>query len=184
MGAIGDALGRARAAISNRPIPAKVGTRLGFLMKREGGSTKAVAARLGVSQRTVQRWQKGTHAPSGKAAAALEREVKADWQPKVKAKAEAEAARRGIVVSTRARFGFRAAAGSSDDARVRMITQVISPEHSAAAFAAYRAGASEAELEELFGGALGEAYFRDGGSRASGLGVHFTDVEHMDVDYG
>ncbi|MFD3941086.1 telomere-protecting terminal protein Tpg, partial [Streptomyces sp. NPDC058618] len=104
--------------------------------------------------------------------------------PRVKAKAEAEAARQGLIISTRARFGFHAAAGSSDDARIRWITQVISPAHSAAAFAAYRAGASEQELEELFGDALGESYFRDGGSRAPGLGVRFTDVEHMEVDYG
>ncbi|MEU5446144.1 helix-turn-helix transcriptional regulator [Streptomyces griseofuscus] len=152
-------------------------------MKREKGSTARVAERLGVTQRTVQRYLKGTHQPSKRAAAALEREVTRDWQPRVKDRAEREAAQQGLIISTRARFGFHAAAGTTDDARIRMITQVISPDHSAQAVAAHRAGASEDELQEIIGEALGRAYFRDGGTRAAGLGVRFTDVEYLDVEY-
>ncbi|MGW6912185.1 helix-turn-helix domain-containing protein, partial [Streptomyces sp. NPDC054940] len=88
MGAIQDAFARAREKVSTRAIPAKVETRLAFLMKREKGSTKAVAARLGVSQRTVQRALKGTHRPNAQTAAALEREVRKDWQPKVKGRVD------------------------------------------------------------------------------------------------
>ncbi|MGW2587774.1 telomere-protecting terminal protein Tpg [Streptomyces virginiae] len=183
MGAIRDALDRARQAVTTRPIPARTGTRLSFLLKKEGGSTAAVAARLGVSQRTVQRYLKGDRSPNAKASAALEREVRRDWQPLVKKRAEKEAARRGITVETRARFGFRAAGGSTDDSRLRRITQHITPENSSAAFAAYRAGASEEELAAIVGGALGESYFRDGGRRASGLDVELTDIDYIDIDY-
>ncbi|MCX4808992.1 helix-turn-helix domain-containing protein [Streptomyces sp. NBC_01214] len=183
MGAIRDALDRARNAVTTRPIPVRTGTRLAFLLKKEKGSTAAVAARLGVSQRSVQRYLKGDRAPSPAAAAALEREVRQDWQPKVKARAEKEAARRGIVVETRARFGFRAPGGTTDDARLRRITQHITPENSAEAFAAYRAGASEDELAAIVGGALGESYFRDGGRRAQGLDVELTDIDYIDIGY-
>ncbi|MGW6831811.1 telomere-protecting terminal protein Tpg [Streptomyces zaomyceticus] len=184
MGAIQDAFARAREKVSTRAIPAKVETRLAFLMKREKGSTKAVAARLGVSQRTVQRALKGTHRPNAQTAAALEREVRKDWQPKVKERAEAKAAGQGFTVATRARFGFRSAAGSSDDGRIRLITQHIAPEHAGEAFRAYRAGATEDELQEIIAAGLGQSYFRDGGRRAAGLDVHMTEVDHMDVDYG
>ncbi|MFE6744158.1 telomere-protecting terminal protein Tpg [Streptomyces sp. NPDC057686] len=183
MGAIRDALDRARNAVGTRPIPAKTETRLNFLMKKEKGSTAAVAARLGVSQRTVQRWVKGTHTPKGPSAEALEREVRKDWQPKVKERAERQAAARGVVIETRARFGFTSAAGSSDDGRLRRITQHITPENSSAAFAAYRAGATEEELQAIVGGALGESYFRDGGQRADGLDVEITDIDYIDVAY-
>ncbi|MFF4450913.1 telomere-protecting terminal protein Tpg [Streptomyces sp. NPDC001502] len=183
MGAIRDALDRARQAATTRPIPARADTRLAFLLKSEKGSTAAVAARLGVTQRTVQRYLKGDRAPNAKAAAALEREVRKDWQPKVKARAEKQAAARGIVVETRARFGFRAPAGTTDDGRLRRITQHITPENSAAAFAAYRAGASEDELQAIVGGALGESYFRDGGRRAQGLDVELTDIDYIDFGF-
>lgn len=47
------------------------------------GGTRKVAQRLGVSQRTVQRWRKGTQQPSAKSRVALERvyarEMASDW---------------------------------------------------------------------------------------------------------
>lgn len=183
MGAVRDALTRAREAAFTRPIPAKAGTRLSFLMKAEKGSTKAVAARLGVSQRTVQRWVKGTQAPKGASAEALEREVKKSWQPKVKERAERKAVSRGITIETRARFGFRAPGGTSDDPRLRRITQHLTPETSGAVFEAYRAGASDDELDALVGNGLGESYFRDGGQRAHGLEAEITDIDYIDVAY-
>ncbi|MFF7859320.1 hypothetical protein [Streptomyces sp. NPDC007904] len=44
------------------------------------------------------------------------------------------------------------------------------------------AGASEQQLRELTGQALGEVYFRDGGRRAHGLDVEFTDIEQLEID--
>jgi transcriptional regulator with XRE-family HTH domain len=55
-----------------------------FLLKAEKGSTRAVAARLGVTQRTVERYLKGTlRRPRKDLAARLEHEVRRAWQPRV-----------------------------------------------------------------------------------------------------
>ncbi|MEU0836987.1 helix-turn-helix domain-containing protein [Streptomyces sp. NPDC005969] len=53
VGAIADGLER---ALLTRPVPSGTPARLKFLLKTEKGSTRSVAALLGVSQRTVQRW--------------------------------------------------------------------------------------------------------------------------------
>ncbi|MFJ9447024.1 helix-turn-helix domain-containing protein [Kitasatospora sp. NPDC101235] len=55
-----------------RPIPQSVRARMRFLLKGAKGSTKALAADLGVSQRTVQRWFKGQGTPKPAAAKAIE----------------------------------------------------------------------------------------------------------------
>lgn len=55
--------------------------------------------------------------------------MKKRWQPQIRAKARKQAASTGgLVVSTRARFGFEAAGGTTDDARIRYITQVLPTE--------------------------------------------------------
>lgn len=88
----------------------------------------------------------------------------------------------GVVVDVRARFGFTAAPGTTDDARIRHLTLALPPQHAARLFNAQDAGASEQQLRELAGQALGEVYFRDGGRRAHGLDVEFTDIEHLQFD--
>jgi hypothetical protein len=88
----------------------------------------------------------------------------------------------GLVLDTRARFGFAAAPGATDDARIRHLTLGLPPQHAARLFDAQDAGASEQQLRALAGEALGEVYFRDGGRRAHGLEVEFTDVEHLEFE--
>ncbi|WP_181383808.1 hypothetical protein [Streptomyces sp. NWU339] len=108
---------------------------------------------------------------------------RARWQPRVRAQARRQAATRtGLVVDTRARFGFTAASGTTDDARIRHLTLTLPPQDAARLFDAQGAGATEQQLRILIGEALGEVYFRDGGSRAHGLAVEFTDVEHVEFD--
>lgn len=84
---------------------------------------------LGVSQRTVQRWvtkKPGARRPPGPLQVkAIEEAVLARWQPRVRARLRAQAEAEGFVFHTRARFGFVAPAGSSDDPRVRWITQPL-----------------------------------------------------------
>ncbi|MBT2469916.1 hypothetical protein J7E97_19040 [Streptomyces sp. ISL-66] len=51
-------------------------------------------------------------------------EVTRRWQPLVKKRAHQQAAKRtGLVIETRARFGFTAAPGTTDDGRMRRITR-------------------------------------------------------------
>lgn len=52
--------------------------------------------------------------------------------------------------------------------------------HAARLFEAQDAGATEDGLRRIAAQALGEVHFRDGGRRAQGLEVEFTDIEQVD----
>lgn len=89
----------------------------------------------------------------------------------------------GLLIEARARFGFRAALGSTDDPRMRLIRQTVSPDHAGRILAARERGATEAELQELVAQALGYAYFGNFGERAKGVEVVFTDVDYIDFRF-
>lgn len=128
MGMLGDGLDKATAKTFTRPVPKSAQAQMRFLVKQEKG-TRAVAALLGVSQRTVERYVTGQiKRPRKDLAARLEEEVRRRWQPRVRERARQRAATTGgIVIETRARFGFTAAPGSTDDARLRLVTQALPP---------------------------------------------------------
>ncbi|MCF0086468.1 hypothetical protein B0E37_01522 [Streptomyces sp. MH192] len=115
---------------------------------------------------------------------AIEEAVLARWQPRVRARRRAQTEAEGFVFHTRARFGFAAPAGSSDDPRVRWITQDLPGEVARELFAARDAGAGEQQQTVILARALGHAYFREWGSRAHGLHVAFSDVEFADFSIG
>ncbi|MFE5096382.1 telomere-protecting terminal protein Tpg [Streptomyces sp. NPDC056638] len=75
--------------------------------------------------------------------------------------------RRPGVVSTRARFGFTAAAGTTDDARIRDITQALSPQWADRLFTAHEQGANEQQLQQIAADGLAQMYFRANNSRAT-----------------
>jgi transcriptional regulator with XRE-family HTH domain len=183
MGIIGDGLERAVQKAFTRPIPKSAGAQMRYLVKQLK-STRAVADALGVSQRTVERYVKDQiRRPRADLAQRLANAVRERWQPRVRERARRQAATiTGLVIDTRARFGFTAAPGTTDDARIRHLTLALPPQHAARLFDAQDAGAGEQHLRTLAGEALGEVYFRDGGRRAHGLEVEFTDVEHLEFD--
>ncbi|SDN41028.1 telomere-protecting terminal protein Tpg [Actinacidiphila guanduensis] len=185
MGEIEDALARATESTATRPIPKTARAQMRFLVKAEKGSTAAAAARLGVTRRTVERYLKGTlRRPRKELAARLEREVRRDWQPRVRQRARKRAATAtGIVIETRARFGFTAAPGSTDDARMRRITQHLPPGYAARLFDAQAEGATEQQLRRIAAEGLQEIYFKDRGRRAQGLEVEFTDIDYIELDF-
>ncbi|MFF0052706.1 telomere-protecting terminal protein Tpg [Streptomyces sp. NPDC005498] len=170
--------------VRTRPAPTSTADRLKFLLKSQKGSTKRLAALLGVSQRTVQRWvtaKAGVQGhPSPAHARVIEDVVRIRWQPRVRARIQAQAEARGIVLHARARFGFSSAAGSSDDPRQRLITQELSGAVARELFAARDAGAGERQQVVILARALGHAYFRDWGRRAHGLQITFSDIEFAD----
>ncbi len=153
-----------------------------YLVKQLGG-TKAVAQMLRVSQRTVERYVKDQiKKPRPDLAARIEREVKARWQPQIRAKAKA-ASTGGIIIDTRARLGYTAPIGSTDQDRIRHLTIALPPVHAARLFEAQEQGASDDRLQEIAAEALKEVYFQDGGRRAGSLDeVRFTDIEHLEFD--
>jgi transcriptional regulator with XRE-family HTH domain len=183
MSIIQDGLDRAVQQAFTRPIPKSAGAQMRYLVKQLGG-TRAVAGALGVSQRTVERYVKDQiRHPRPDLAQRLEDAVRVRWQPRVRERARRQAATStGLVIDTRARFGFTAAPGTTDDARIRHLTLALPPQYAARLFDAQDAGAGEQQLRAIAGEALGEVYFRDGGRRAQGLDVEFTDIEHMDFD--
>ncbi|MYS19949.1 MULTISPECIES: telomere-protecting terminal protein Tpg [unclassified Streptomyces] len=185
MGEVEDTLVRAAAGTATRAIPKSAQAQMRFLLKAEKGSTRALAARPGVTQRTVERYLKGTlRRPRKDLAARLEKEVRRDWQPRVQRRAKKRAATSGgIVIETRARFGFTAAPGSTDDGRVRRITQHLPPTYAARLFDAQAAGATEQQLQRIAAEGLQEISFKDCGRRAQDLQVEFTDIDYIELDF-
>ncbi|PSM39092.1 DNA-binding protein [Streptomyces dioscori] len=184
MSLIGDGLDAAVQKAFTRPAPKSAGPQMRYLVKQLGG-TKAAAQMLRVSQRTVERYVKDQiKKPRPGLAARLEREVKKRWQPQIRARAKAKAADTGgIVIDTRARLGYTAPIGSTDQDRVRHLTVALPAQYAARLFDAQETGATDQELQEIAAEALKEVYFQDGGRRAGSLEeVRFTDIEHLEFD--
>ncbi|MFJ8871530.1 telomere-protecting terminal protein Tpg [Streptomyces sp. NPDC102473] len=182
MSTFGDGLDQAVQKAFTRPAPKSAGAQMRFLVKQYKG-TRAVAQMLRVSQRTVERYVKDQiKKPRPDLAARLEREVKARWQPQIQARAKEKAATTGgIVIDTRARLGYVAPIGSTDEDRIRQLTVALPPQHAARLFEAQARGAGDDRLREITAEALRETYFQDGGRRAGSLEeVRFTDIEHLE----
>ncbi|MEV0415828.1 XRE family transcriptional regulator [Streptomyces sp. NPDC050448] len=181
---IDDSLTRADELHFTRSVPKSAGAQMRFLVKQLK-STREAARLLGISQRTVERYVKDQiRQPKPALAARLESEVRRRWQPLVRKRARDRAASTtGLVIETRARFGFTAAPGTTDDGRMRRITQHLPPEYAARLFSAQAAGAAESRLQQIAAEALQEMYFKDNGSRATGLLVEFTDIDYVDFAF-
>jgi hypothetical protein len=163
----GDGLDAAVQKAFTRPAPKSAGAQMRYLVRQLKG-TKAVAQLLRISQRTVERYVKDQiKKPRPDLAARLAREVKARWQPQIRAKArEKAAATGGIVIDTRARLGYTAPIGSTDQDRIRHLTVALPPRYAARLFDAQETGATDQQLKEIAADALREVYFQDGGRRA------------------
>ncbi|MFB7031533.1 MULTISPECIES: telomere-protecting terminal protein Tpg [unclassified Streptomyces] len=184
MSLIADGLEKAVQKAFTRPAPKSAGAQMRYLVRQLGG-TKAAAQMLRISQRTVERYVKDQiKKPRPDLAARMEREVKNRWQPQIRAKAKAKAASTGgIVIDTRARLGYTAPIGSTDQDRIRHLTIALPPHHAARLFDAQDTGADERELQRIAAEALKEVYFQDGGRRAGSLDeVRFTDIEHLEFE--
>lgn len=110
MNTVGEGLDEAVQRAFTRPAPKSAGAQMRYLVKQLKG-TRAVAALLGITQRTVERYVRNQlKKPRPDLAARMDREVKRRWQPQIQAKArKAAATTDGIVIDTRARFGYTAA---------------------------------------------------------------------------
>jgi hypothetical protein len=96
--------------------------------------------------------------------------VKKRWQPQIRAWARRRAATTGgIVIDTRARLGYTAPIGSTDQDRIRHLTVTLLSHYVARRFDAREAGASDTRLREIAAEALKDVYFQDGGRRAGSL---------------
>ncbi|MFG3076445.1 telomere-protecting terminal protein Tpg [Streptomyces sp. NPDC048225] len=179
-----DGLDAAVQKAFTRPAPKTAGAQMRYLVKQLKG-TRAVAQMLRISQRTVERYVKDQiKKPRPELAARLEREVKKRWQPQIRARARQKAASTdGIVIDTRARIGYTAPIGTTDEDRLRHLTVALPPQYAARLFDAQDRGADDRQLQQIAAEALKEVYFQDDGRRAGQLEeVRFTDIEHLEFD--
>ncbi|MFE9839138.1 telomere-protecting terminal protein Tpg [Streptomyces sp. NPDC005551] len=181
---VGEELDKALQGAFTRPVPKSAGAQMRYLLRAHQHSTRRVAELLGISQRTVERYVRNQiKKPRPHLAERLEREVRTRWQPQIRARAkEAAATTSGIMIDVQARFGYTAAPGSTDQARVRHLTLALPPRHAARLLAAREAGVDEDELRQVAAEALGEVYFRDGGRRAHGLEVELKDLVDLQFE--
>lgn len=181
MGKVMDAL---KPLAFTRDIPKTIRGRFNALMRKEKGNTKRVAERLGVHRRSVERYVRGERKieNSPKVAERLTAEVRKDHQPRVFAQAQKKAQQRGLQVETRASFGFKAADESTDDDRMRRLTEDVPDRLIPDIFEALREG-DEERLQKLIGEGLAEEYFRIPGTDAASLEVTFTDIDYIELDY-
>ncbi|WP_308694300.1 telomere-protecting terminal protein Tpg [Streptomyces fulvorobeus] len=94
------------------------------------------------------------------------------------------AASGGITVETRARFGYSAATGTTDDGRFRRLTVKLPAAYAQRLFDARDTGAGDQQMREIIAEGFKEVHFQDGGGRAMGLSdVEFNDIDYLDQDY-
>ncbi|WP_089107619.1 telomere-protecting terminal protein Tpg [Streptomyces hyaluromycini] len=182
---IEDAIERADQEAFTHEPPKTLKGQIGYLMKQLK-TTRAVAAELGVSQRSVERYRKGERKHPPKAIAdKIDAAVRSRWQPLVRKRRRKQAAATGgITVETRARFGYTAPVGTTDDGRFRRLTVHLPPEYARRLFDARDAGASDQQMRGIIAEGFKDVYFQDGGSRAMGLSdVEINDIDYLDLDY-
>ncbi|MFD6478903.1 telomere-protecting terminal protein Tpg [Streptomyces anulatus] len=183
-GMVLEALARAERKVFTRPAPKSAKAQMKFLLTRAKGSTKALAERLGVSRRTVERYRSGKlTTPQKRLQTALVEETESEWQPQVRAQAREQAATsNGMMVDVKAHFGFTCR-GSSDDGRERTITTDISPTYAKQILELQESGATEEDLQPIVAEAITESYFTEWGTRAAGLRADFTDVQYIEFRF-
>ncbi|MGW0864999.1 telomere-protecting terminal protein Tpg [Streptomyces sp. NPDC002611] len=185
MGEIEDAIERAAREGFTREPPKTLKGRIGYLI-RQLGSAKAVALEIGVTADSVNRYRRGArkHARPD-VAARIDEAVRARWQPQVRKRRQRQAASTGgITVETRARFGYTAPVGTTDDGRFRRLTVHLPPAYAQRLFDARDTGASDQEMRGIIADGFKDVYFQDGGVRAMGLSdVAINDIDYLDLDY-
>ncbi|MYR28093.1 MULTISPECIES: DNA-binding protein [unclassified Streptomyces] len=184
-GEIDDAIERADREAFTKDPPKTLKGQIGFLLKQLG-SAKAVAQELGVTADSVNRYRRGArkHARAD-VAAKIDDAVRQRWQPLVRKRRQKQAATSGgITVETRARFGYSAAVGTTDDGRFRRLTVHLPAAYAQRLFDARDTGASDQEMRGIIAEGFKEVYFQDGGGRAMGLSdVEINDIDYLDLDY-
>ncbi|MEV7783398.1 XRE family transcriptional regulator [Kitasatospora sp. NPDC088351] len=182
---ITDAIDRAAPEHFTQAPPKSAQAQMRALVKAAKGDTAAVAARLGVTRRTVERYLAGQRkTPRAALREALKREVQRIWQPGIRRQARKKASTTGgITVEVWAYFGYTAPVGTTDEPRLRHLTVHLPPEYANRLFAAQDQGVSDQKMRDIMAEGFQEIYFQNGGSRAESLEVEFTGIQAIDVSY-
>ncbi|MEV6727127.1 XRE family transcriptional regulator [Streptomyces xanthochromogenes] len=180
---IGDALERAGREVFTTDPPRTLQGQINYLM-RQLGSARAVAAELGVTADSVNRYRRGARKnPPKHVRARLTEAVRSRWQPRIRERARRRAAAAsGMNVEFRATFGYRAPAGTTDESRERLLTLHLPPAWAARLLDA-QAGRGGETPNEVLAEAAGELYFRENGTRAHNLDVELTGIDYIAARY-
>lgn len=184
MGEIEDAIERADREAFTREPPKTLTARINYLLKQLG-TAKAVAAELGITADSVNRYRRGARKhPPKDIASKIDNAVRSRWQPQVRKRRRKQAAATGITVETRARFGYTAPIGTTDDGRFRRLTVRLPAAYAQRLFDARDTGASDQDMRGIIAEGFKEVYFQDGGGRAMGLSdVAINDIDYLDLDF-
>jgi DNA-binding transcriptional regulator YdaS (Cro superfamily) len=165
---IEDAIERADREAFTRQPPKTLKGQIGYLI-RQLGSAKAVAQEIGVTADSVNRYRRGArkHARPD-VAAKIDDAVRKRWQPQIRKRRQKQAATAtGITVETRARFGYTAPIGTTDDGRFRRLTVHLPPVYAQRLFDAREAGAGDQQMRGIIAEGLKDIYFQDNAARWS-----------------
>ncbi|MFD7612377.1 telomere-protecting terminal protein Tpg [Streptomyces sp. NPDC059828] len=157
---------------------------INYLM-RQLGSARAVAAELGVTADSVNRYRRGARKhPPKPVQDRINEAVRSRWQPRVRERArQRAAAQTGMTVEFRATFGYKAPVGTADEARFRLLTLHLPPAWAGRLLDA-QAGRSRESPNEVLAQAAKELYFQERGARAQQLEeVEVTGIDYIDAKY-
>ncbi len=160
MGKIEDAIERADWEAFTRQPPKTLKGQIGFLIWQMK-TAKAVAAELGITADSVNRYRRARKHPPKDIAEKIGNAVRVRWQPQVRKRRQRQAAATGgITVETRARFGYTAPIGTTDDGRFRHLTVHFPPEYAQRLFDARDQGASDQQMRQIIAEGFKDIYFQ------------------------
>ncbi|MFJ3867688.1 telomere-protecting terminal protein Tpg [Streptomyces nigra] len=178
-----DAIERADREAFTRQPPKTLQARINFLMKQLK-TTKAIAQEIGVNrgQPAV-----GGALPQGRTQAPAPGDRGPDRRRRTgplaatgrKRRQKQAATTGGITVETRARFGYTAPVGTTDDGRFRRLTVHLPPPTRSASSTPARLEPATSRCARSSPKASKDVYFHDNGNRAMTL----SDVTLNDIDY-
>lgn len=180
-----EALDRADQRHWTRRPPRADRARLNYLIRLGPGGVQELATRLRAAPDVLARLAAGDGPPADDLLSReLEREVLHRWQPRIRRRAhEAILDNQGqMSVSFRARFGFTAARGSTDDPRLRFLTLRLHEPYPEQLFTAHHRRAPETELHQILGHALAASYFRHGGTKTA-QEVTLNEIDFLEFYY-
>ncbi|MFJ1550004.1 telomere-protecting terminal protein Tpg [Streptomyces sp. NPDC088246] len=166
-----------------RQPPRSDRARLRFLASRHA-DLGALASHLSTKPGLVKAVMEERRDAPGSLSQAIAKDVVRLWQPRVRRRAHHLIAtgHDGMLVHFKAWFGFTGAAGSSDDGRVRHITERLPTAYAAQLFQARYRNADDGELREIIADAVGEAYFNVS-PRGKLHRVGLTDIVYIEFSY-
>jgi len=182
---VGEAIDRADARHWTRQPPRSDRARMKYLLQQTRGDHHVLAARLGTAPDTVLCVLAGHPPADGALRDTIESEVLRLWQPRVRRRAHATIVENGgqMTVSFRAWFGFTAAAGTTDDPRLRFLTLSLLDPYPERLFSARHRNAPEAELHQTLNEALAASYFHRNGIPSALETVTLKKIDYLEFSY-